>query len=381
MPEAQEAAIETETADAGEAIDAATPETTGDTLLDALGDYSPEADEKTDPASPDAKKEDEEKKKDDPETPKAKAKRTRTELEKFLLSEENMKTPEGRAKASDYFRGRQSKLDGMDIRLQAKGERLAREKEAAQNWFQEEQLKLERDRAYARRLGGLRSKLEDPADMNELLTALGDLTGRDGRELWEGWAKFAMQGGKRGEPTAGERRSSAEVETLRAQVAALMERLDRQPTEQQEAADRAELERLAPEVQRVEKETIAEASDAAKYPVLAQYLELESWHKPLLESVARLRREARARGETLDRATALATIEGKLSKKAPAGVKPASPQGVKPTAPVAAQATSIAPSQARTMSSVREKTEDELAEDLARDTPALERILGVSLSI
>lgn len=374
----------TPAAEAGEAtaaLDAATNETTGDTLLDALSSYKPEDEEKTDPDSPDAKKEDEKEKKPEPEKPQAKAKRTRAELEAFLLSEENTKTPEGREKARDYFRGRQSKLDGIDIRLQEKGARLAREKEAAQNWFQEEHTKLETDRAYARKLAGLRSKLEDPADMGELLNAIGELTRKDGREVWENWAKFAVQGGKRGEPSAGERAAKAEIETLRSQVQALAERLERAPTEQQEAAERAEMERLSPEVQRLEKETIDEASDAEKYPVLAQYSALEAWHKPIVESVAKLRREARQNGKQLDRSAALAIVNDRLSRKAPTGAKPVSPRGETPTAPEVVRASSIAPSQARSMPAVRDKTEDELAEDLARDTNALERILGVSLSI
>ena len=65
------------------ALDTATNDTTGDTLLDALGDYKPEDEEKTDPDSPDAKKEDEKEKKPELEKPQAKARCTCAELEAF----------------------------------------------------------------------------------------------------------------------------------------------------------------------------------------------------------------------------------------------------------------------------------------------------------
>lgn len=307
---------------------------------------------------------------------KKKKRKTRAELEAFLLSPEQTATPEGRERAREYLRDRSGWLDGYQIRLDKKGANLAREREEFDAYRNAEEARLETDRAYARKLAGLARKLDDPENMAELVNAIGTITNRDGREIWERWTKFALAGGKRAEATAGEQRALERVASLEQQVMRLVEELRNGGQEQQAEAAERELADLGPRVERLQSEIIAAAGNVEQYPHLAPYTGLQSWHPQIIADYRRIKQEARARGEKLDRAGVLARLNGELAKLAKAGATPASPAGAKPAKPVTEKVTSISPSQSRAGGAIREMTQEEREAALAADTEYLGGLFG-----
>lgn len=353
------------------------PQETGDPLLDALAampEVPAETDheEKTDPDSPAAKKDEKEKK---PEPPPNPATLKGRELEDFLLSPEQLAKPEGVTKAADFLSRKRSKLDAIEMRAKERARTTHVEREAAQNWFAEENAKLDDARGKARYVNQILETLEK-GELSQVLETLGTLRKKPGIEVWEGLAKLAING-KRPE-------KNVEAESLRSELAELRrtleERDERRETDRMSREEQAEVERLKPMVAEREAAVLQAAGDATKYPTISGYLALEAWKQPVLDEVAQQRRAARAKGQTLDLSTVLGNIEAALSRKGtPAGVKPAVPASETHAGTKTATVTSIAPSQARSAPVVRDKTEDELAADLARDPAALERILGISL--
>lgn len=304
-------------------------------------------------------------------------KKTRAELEAFLLSPEQLATPAGLEKAQDYLRERSGNLDGFDIRIKKNARELAAERETFDTWRTAEESRLETDRVYARKLGSLRQKLEDPANMSELIEAIGTVCNRDGRDIYERWTKFVLAGGKRPDVTNGEQRALDRVQALEARVMSLVDELQNGGQAEQAAREEHELAALKPEVQRLEGEIIAAAADPEQYPALAPFTAIRSMRPHLLADYRRIRREAKASGEKLDRAATLARLDGELKRLVRAGATPASPRaGARPASPVTERVTSIAPSQSRNGGVHREMTEAELEEDLRRDPAQLEAWFG-----
>lgn len=363
---ADEATAEVQATEGGEPlVGEAGAEPADAALLSAIGLLSPEdaATEAEKPADGEAEAE----KPAEDAKPK---KKTRAEFEAFLMSEGELAKPDGLKKAADYWRGRQKKLDGIDVRMSQRGAELDERERVINSAYEEKQRELDGARAYARKLGALRERLLNPKDIPDRLDAIGELLERpgQGREVWDSWAKWAIAGGKRQE-------ANGEIAALKAEVARLGEMLQKQPEESRRAAEEAEEARLSAVVEGKEKEFF-DTFPAEKYPAIADKLGLETWRRGLLNDVKKLRRDAKAKGQPLDLAGALSIINAALLKTqgSPAGAKPAAPASATPASPVAARATSIAPSQARSMPVVREKTQEERDRDLASDTDYLASI-------
>jgi hypothetical protein len=368
--------------DAFASIDAALatlPE--GGIVDDDGGDEQPAnvAELETDAGDSDKKKTEAEPNEDaetDEEKDKKPKRKTRAELEAFLLSEEQTATPEGREKAREYLRDRSAQLDGFAIRLKTKGQALASARTEFDTYRNAEEARLEGDRAYARKLAALARKLDDPENMTELVNAIGTITNRDGRDIWERWTRFALAGGKRAEVTTGEQRALERVTKLEDQVMRLVDELRNGGREQQAEAAERELSEIAPRVQQLAGEILGAAGDAEKYPALAPYTALKSWHPQIIADYRRIKREAREKGQKLDRAAVLGRLNGELARLARAGVTPADPAGARPANRVTERVTSIAPSQSRTGGAIREMTQQEREDDLARDSDTLASWFG-----
>jgi hypothetical protein len=179
----------------------------------------------------------------------------------------------------------------------------------------------------------------------------------------------AMGGGKRTDP-------NAVVAELRATVARLEQVIQKIPEEQKSAAQLEEKAKLSAAIKAREPAVIAMASDATKYPAIANKMGVLAWQRGILNDVTKLRTEARDAGRPLDLHGALSRINAALARVegSPAGATPAATASATPASPVAAKATSIAPSQARSMPVVRDKTQEERDRDLANDTDYLASI-------
>lgn len=338
-----------------------------DPIFAALATHKPEEETvevEGEPAK-DAKPDTEKDKSKDLEKPGAKKKRQ--DLEAELLSETALKTPEGVTKARDYLRTRQAKLDGLGQRHAETHKQLEERASAIETAYRAAQAELEPQREYAKNLVQLRSRLNNPENIEEFINALGAVAGRPGIEVWENGARFMVNGGKR--PPV-----SREVEELRSHVTklerALVEREERNEArgiEQEEAHQRAFVEKRSAEI-------VTAAKDAEKYPELAKSAVL-GLGENIVAEVAKMKRSAKNRGQRLGDSEALAIIEGELKKLTASGARvPASPAAA--SAADAPRTSSIAPSQTRSAGSLRDKSDAELAEDLAKDTAALSFILG-----
>lgn len=348
----------------------------GDPLLDAINDYKGADEGEATPAASEAeakeapaKEPEPEKKPEGEQTPKQK----RQEFEKYLLSDGVLGTKEGIEKAAKHFRSRQSKLDGMDVRLSEKAAMLAEQQKTIQDAYDQANAELETDRRRARVIQEWDDKLAN-GSVEEMLETLGKIRGKSGREVWDQMARAAIAMGKVA-PVA----APKEIARLEAQVEKLTAMLEGREQRETEAAATQETEQLTSALKQKEAEVLAAAGDATKFPELARYTKL-GLGENIVTEVAKMKIAARRAGRQLDNAGALAQIEAEL-KKLPAGAQPASPTGAKPGKPAAEIAddipiTGIAPSQTRSAGSVREKTEAELAEDFARDHDAL-RGLGL----
>jgi hypothetical protein len=365
MADEATAEIQGETGGEVAAGDGGGEETTDAALLSAIGLLSPE-----DGAEAEKPTEETEAEKPADEKPK---KKNRREFETFLMSETELAKPDGLKKAADYWQKRQRALDGIDVRLSARGAEQDERDATFKAAYERANSELEGDRSYARKLATIRERLVNPKDIADRLDAIGEIIERpgQGREVWDSWAKWAIAGGKRPEV-------NATVQALEQKIEKLTAIIERMPEEQRGASERAEEARLEAAIASRAPAVIALASDATKYPAIADKMALKTWQDGLLNDVVRLRTEARARGTALDLPGALSIINDALLKKqgSPAGAKPAAPASATPASPVAAKATSIAPSQARSMPVVREKTQEERDRDLANDTDFLATLFG-----
>lgn len=370
--EGQEEAVETP--DAGARVEAPTsplPAAEGDLIFEALDGYKPEGDaadadkaaaEKTDPEKPEAEKADK-----DAEKPDAKAKRKA--VEKELFSEQALATPEGVQKARSYVQQRQSKLDGIGQRLSEEKSQLKSERETLVRAYGEAKAEIDGHRAVAQRLVGALERLNNPESIEDFLGALGEIAGRPGIEIWEAGSRFMVNGGKRPPPSRETEQLRNDLATLRRELAEREERKESTRLEEETAHMKSVVERRTGEI-------TALAKDSAKYPELAKSMRL-GLGENIVAEVAGMKRAAKANGKRLGDAEALGIIEGELKKLTATGARaPASPAEA---SSAEARVSSIAPSMTRSAGASREKTEAELADDLARDPAALGTILGIQL--
>lgn len=358
---------------------AAEPVESGDPLADALAAYTPpegETEAEAKPAAkPEEKKPEEAEKKPDDAPPDPKKKRQ--EFEAYLLSDGVLGTKEGIEKAAKHFRSRQSKIDGMEVRVSEKAAEVAEQREMIRQAYEQANAELETDRRRAQAIRKIDETLTS-GTIEEMLETLGRIRGKSGREVWDAMARVAIAQGKAA-PVA----APAEIQRLEAKIEQLVSYIREREEHATEAATTGETEQLSAAVKEREDAVIAIASDAAKHPELARYVRL-GLRENIVTEVVKMKTAAKRAGRQLDNAGALAQIEAQL-KELPGGTS-VSPAGAKPGSPAAAIAddhpiTGIAPSQTRSAGSAREKTEAELAEDLARDLPGLSGLLGIDLSI
>lgn len=365
------AAVQTPGTDATSTAGAETAPTeatgTGDALLDALNDFKGVDEATAEPAKPGEaaaeKTEAEPEKK--PEEPK---KKSRYDIEAELLEDGVLGTKEGIEKAKNYFRRRQSKQDGIEVRQAETARELEEAKATIQREYEAAQAELDVDRRRAAAIRQIDDKLTN-GTIEEMLETLGKIRGKTGREVWDAMARVAIKMGNAA-PVA----APPEVARLEAKVEHLERLLTQREEQEAEAAESGEVQQLQAGLKEREAAVIAAASDAAKYPELARYAKL-GLGENIVTEVVKQKMAAKRAGRQLDNAGALASIEAEL-KRLPAGATPASPAGANPASPAAAIAddlpiTGIAPSQTRSAGSSREKTEAELADDLAKDHEAL----------
>lgn len=346
-----------------------------DPIFAALANHTPEefvaeseeAAAGTEAKKPEAKTEPEKPKEPEPEKPDAKSKRKKLESEVF--SEQALTTPDGVKRAREYVQQRQSKLDGMGQRYEADRAQLTADQKSFEEAVQHAQRELEPQRQLAQRFITTLRRLEDPSSIEDFLGAIDELSGKRGKglEIWENGARFMVAGGKKAPP-------SREAEALRAELADLKRTLTERDQRNERAREEGETSKQREFIARREGEILSAAKDAARFPELAKHMTL-GMAPNIVAEVVNKKRDARARGQKLGDAEALGIIEGELKKlTAPEARVSASPAGA---SPAEARVSGIAPSMTRSAGSVRDKTEAELAEDLAKDTAALSHILGV----
>lgn len=374
VAEANEATAEAESAEAEgtphvEAPTTPLPAFEGDPIFEALDQHTPdgEGEQAAGEKKDDATKEPEKAEQKDGEKPDAKAKRKA--VEKELFSEQALATPEGVQKARTYVQQRQSKLDGIGQRLSEEKTQLKSERETLVRAYNDAKSEIDGHRAVAQKLVGALERLNNPASTEDFLNALGEIAGRPGIEIWEQGAQFMVNGGKRPPP-------SRETEQLRNELAGLRRELaEREETKESARLDE-ETERMKSVVARRSEEITTAAKDGTKYPELAKSVRL-GLGENIVAEVAGMKRAAKAKGQRLGDAEALGIIEGELKKLTATGARaPASPAEA---SSAEARVSSIAPSMTRSAGASREKTEAELADDLARDPAALGTILGIAL--
>lgn len=239
---------------------------------------------------------------------------------------------------------------------------------------QTEEQTMANDRATARWLHAQLGVLKTGSAV-QILDALGTLTGRPGRKVWEDLTGAALRDGK-------EMPVDPRVDDLREQNRLLQERLDKL---EQRGGDE-KVQRQQAFVERRKSEIAEAAADAETYPNLATYAAIGRG-KEIVNYVVQLKREAKELGETLDDAAALARIDSEIAKVKGGNSGPAA--GAKPQstgkAPAqkpggqssrSTQTTSIAPSVARSNPTVREMTEDERDAELRRDADYVLSLFG-----
>jgi len=343
---------------------------TGDALLDALADFKGVDEAATSEVSTAVEKKPEAEPEKKPEEPK---KKSRYDIEAELLEDGVLGTKEGIEKAKNYFRRKQSKQDGIEVRQAETARELEEARTKIRTEYEAAQAELDRDRQRAVAIRQIDDKLTN-GTIEEMLETLGKIRGKSGREVWDHMARVAISMGKAA-PVA----APAEIQRLESKVEQLERLLTQREEREAEAAENGEATQLQAGLKAREDAVIAMASDAAKHPELARYVKL-GLSENIIAEVVKQKTAARRAGRQLDNAGALAQIEADL-RMVPAGATPASPAGARPASPAAAIAddhpiTGIAPSQTRSAGSVRDKTEAELADDLAKDHEAL-RGLGL----
>lgn len=361
-----------------EAAPSAEPVDSGDPLADALASLTgePEAEpekgdapaEKKAEAKPEA--ETEKKPEEQPDGGK-KRRRTLAEVEKDLLDPKTLSTPDGVMRAIGHFRDRQIKNDSFHIRLKEWETELTQRETAMNSAYESANAELETDRRRAAAIRKIDETLTS-GTVEEMLETLGRIRGTSGRAVWDQMARVAIKMGQAA-PVA----APAEIQRLEAQIEQLKGIiLDREQRETDAAHD-GEAAQLQAGLKEREDAVIAAASDAAKHPELARCVRL-GLRENIIAEVVKQKRAARAAGRQLDNAGALAQIEADLARVPSAGAAERQLPGSSATPGSGAPhpsspggeshpATSIAPSQTRSAGSVRDKTEAELAEDLAKD--------------
>jgi hypothetical protein len=353
-----------------EAPTSPSPAFDGDPIFEALSQHKPEepaeagegeakpGDEKTEAEKPEVK---------DGEKPDARAKRKAAEKE--IFSDKALATPDGVQKARSYVQQRQSKLDGMGQRLAEERQQFKSERETFLGAMRQAEAELAPQRAVAQKLVGALQRLNNPESIEDFLGALGEIAGKPGIEIWEQGSRFMVAGGKRPAPSREVEELKGTVEGLRRELAEREERREQARIDEESAHAKAFIERRSEEI-------VQTAKDATKYPELAKSARL-GLGENIVAEVAGMKRAAKAKGQRLGDSEALAIIEGELQKLTATGARaPASPAEA---SSAAARVTSIAPSMTRSAGASREKTEAELADDLARDPAALGTILGIPL--
>jgi len=366
------AAVQTPGTPAVATTEAATTEvaSTGDALLDALASIPLEG--VAEPAAAGEAATEKPAEKTEPEKKPEGEKKTRHDVEAELLEEGVLGTKEGIEKAKGYFRRRQGKLDGIDVRLAEKAEALRTQEETIRSAYEAAQAELDTDRKRAAAIRHIDDKLTN-GTIEEMLETLGRIRGKTGREVWDHMARVAISMGKNA-PVA----APVEIQRLESKIEQLENLLTDRERRETEAQESGQEQQLRAGLKEREQAVISAASDATKFPELARYVKL-GLGESIVTELVKQKLAAKRAGRNLDNAGALAHIEAEL-KRLPAGATPASPAGVRPASPAAVSAddlpiAGIAPSQTRSAGSVRDKTEAELAEDLAKD-PNLLGYLG-----
>ncbi|HEX6274205.1 MAG TPA: hypothetical protein VFZ53_14290 [Polyangiaceae bacterium] len=347
---------------------------TGDALADALASWKGDEPAAADGEAAEKKPEPEAEKK-----PEGEKKKTRYDIEAELLEEGVLGTKEGIEKAKGYFRRRQSKLDGIEVRQTETARELTEARETMRQAYEAAQAELDTDRRRAVAIRQIDETLKN-GSVEEMLETLGKIRGISGREVWDQMARKAIAMGKAA-PVA----APAEIQKLESKIERLESLLtarEQREAEAAEAAETGEVAQLQEGLKQREAAVITAASDAAKFPELARYVKL-GLGESIVSEVVKQKTAARRAGRQLDNAGALAHIEAEL-KRLPAGATPASPAGAKPASPAAVSAddlpiAGIAPSQTRSAGTVRDKTEAELAEDLAKDSGFFRDFLGIEM--
>jgi hypothetical protein len=356
-----------------------------DPIFAALSQHNPEESEAEatpegepgEKTEPEAKPEPDKEKTPEGEKPDAKAKRK--ELEREVFSDKALATPEGIKKARSYVEKRQAKLDGIGQRVAEERAQVASERAIFAEAVQQARAEIEPQQHLARKVAANLAKLDNPSSIEEFIGALGAMSSRPdadpeavmarGIEIWEHGAKFMVGGGKRAQP-------SREVEELRSHVQRLERSLSERDTRNEEAQIEEETARAKQFVERRTTEIVTAAKDPTKFPELAKSIRLGLGENVVAE-VAGMKRAAKAKGQRLGDSEALAIIEGELKKLTASEARaPASPAEA---SSAEARVSSIAPSMTRSAGNVRDKSEVELAEDLAKDTAALSFMLGTNI--
>jgi hypothetical protein len=285
------------------------------------------------------------------------------------FSDEALKTPEGiktaRAKlleerAADDVRRR--KLDKFDIKLQKRYRELGE---------REHKISNDRDtvRMFLKQIDLLKT-----GTTTQILEALGNITGKSGRKVWEELTQAALRDGK--EPP--EHPKLAELEEKNRK---LQERLDQ--IEQQGGDERAkQRERFVAQ----RKREIGEAAgNAETYPELSKY-RAAGKEREIVSYVVQIKKAALDEGKNLTDAQALAMIEAEIAAIKGGGSGQAAVANPQSTGKAPAQKPggsqsqrapqSIAPSVARSRPAAREMTADERIEELKRDESYVMGLFG-----
>lgn len=284
------------------------------------------------------------------------------------FSEEALATPEGVANARRLIEKRQRKVDGFEIKLKRQ-----------QREFEQSAAAREAEIQQGRALAGEVYRLVETVrtgTADQIVAALGELTGRDGLAVWQEITESVVNNGRRAAP-------SREVAALQMQVEQLRHQLAQGQQQDRDRAEQAEIEQKKATVAKIEAEIVELASDADEFPHLSTFE-----HDEVVDVVTDMKVRARAAGQKLSIKDACAKIESQLErrfgstpsagrKSAESGTGAAKARGEPRKATPTARG--IPPSKARSMPSAREMTEEERLEDLRNDSAFLNGLFGPRL--
>jgi hypothetical protein len=276
------------------------------------------------------------------------------------FSDAALATPEGIKKAREAVRELQKKHDKAYLRLSDREQRLKADVASFRS-----------DKARVATLeSNIRADLQAlrRGDSNQALEALGRMMGKDALKAFEEIQLNIAKNGKRNEP-------SPEVLELREELRQLKEGLHVGGQKKQVADAEAFIAQRKGEI-------ITAASDAAAYPHLARFVPMK--RQEIADHVVELITEAHGKGQRLTDAEAIQQLETELRELSQArepepglATGAAAKAGQKPAQPVrSTPGRSLSPGLTTQVGSVREISDEERVQELAKDTDYL-RSLGL----